>query len=184
MDCKISILSALVIPLLLTGCGSQDGFPSLARRDAERISGSAEPVTPSVQPMPETKPSPELETRLAQLVGDAKAAHENFLAQRDEVERIISANSGAVPASDGWSNAQVALASLEAARSEGPIALAELDRLYAEERIAHPEGPTAAAIAMSLAREEVQYWVKQQDADLDRANAVLAGSEPSADPPS
>lgn len=174
MDCKISILPTLAIPLLLGGCASQGDFPSLARRDAERVSGSAEPVLPSVEPMIEGEPSPELETRLAQLVEQARTAHETFIDRRDDAARVITKNADATPADDGWKDAQMALASLETARNDGMIALAELDRLYAEERIAHPEGMTSDADAIYLAREEVQYWARQQDADLGLAAAHLS----------
>jgi hypothetical protein len=156
------ILCALVT-LLVTGCTADTtNYPSLAKRPAERIYGSADvvPADPA-QPQPPAPPSPELVARLAQLTAEAEAAHRAFLAQRDETARRVAAAQGTAVASENWSVAAIALAELEAARSRAMISLAELDALYAAERIA---GGEAGAIA--AARDQVIALVRQEDAVL------------------
>jgi len=54
---------------------------------------------------------------------------------------------------------------LVALRSNALISLAELDQLYATERVAFPdEAPSPSAIELATARDEIQGWVKQEDA--------------------
>lgn len=150
------------LALLLAGCAADTtNYPSLARRPAERITGSAETVPADAAPQPPALPSPELSARLSQLVDQAQAAHRDFLAKRERASGLVGAARGAAVASESWSVASVALAELEAARSRAMIALADLDSLYAAERVAG--GPAAA---VGAAREQVIALVGEEDAVL------------------
>jgi len=120
---------AAALALSLSGCASAD-YPSLAIRPAERISGTAQPVTP--QPAPPTAPvvpSASVSGRAAQLVAQAQAAHRRFLGRRAETERLVGSARGSTVASEAWSVATIAVSGLESARSDAMIALAELDGL-------------------------------------------------------
>ena len=158
--------------LLLSACAASTDYPSLARRDVERVEGSATPAAGSANAIPTLPPaSADLTTRLASLVENAREAHARFASRRTAAERSV-AGAGA-RLSEGWSTAQVALSDLQGARSAALVALAELDRLYVDERQAHPEqvSPTAAAIA--TARDQVQAWVTEETSVIDRLNARL-----------
>jgi hypothetical protein len=170
---------AILPTLALAACGSDQGYPSLTKRPAERISGSAPcvagngaavlpPSAPVIPPPAEQlgPPNAELTARLGQLVDQAQAADRRFSDRRSAADRAIAAASGSAVASENWSVADIALADLESARNEATIPLAELDQLYAAERIAHyrVESPSAAAIA--AAREQVLEIVGRQDAVL------------------
>lgn len=169
---RFTLLCAMIaLPLCLAGCaaGSSD-YPSLAKRDAERVSGTADPVD-AIAPEttePPGSPSAALEDRLAGLVARARRAHDDFLSRRGRAEQAINESRGSASTSDGWTNAQVVLSSLQAARSDAVIALADLDLLYAEERLAFPEPPSPAALAIADARKQVQDLVTEQDATLAR----------------
>lgn len=152
--------SALAI--LLTGCAADTtNYPSLARRPAERVTGTAEADAAQPAPGLPALPSPELSARLAQLTGEAEAAHRDFVAKRDRATELVAAARGAAVASESWSVASIALAELEAARSRAMIALADLDSLYAAEGVAG--GPSAA---VGAARDQVIALVGQEDAVL------------------
>jgi hypothetical protein len=155
-------LACIALAILLTGCAADtSNYPSLARRPAERVTGSAEPAQAEPAPAPPALPSPELTARLAQLTAEAESAHRDFLARRDRAGQLVAAARGAAVASESWSIASIALAELEAARSRAMIALADLDSLYAAERVAG--GPAAA---VGAAREQVIALVSQEDAVL------------------
>jgi len=163
------------LALALPACTASGDYPSLARRDAERVSGIAEPVAP--QPPPPSSaapPSAQLEARLEGLVGQARAAHARFSGSRQRTERLIAAAGGAPIASESWSVASVALADLESARSNAMVALAELDQLYAAERIEHFESESSVAKAIARARDEVSAMVAEEDAVLARLRGRLA----------
>ena len=155
------VLTALALCLFLPACasGSAD-YPSLARRDAERL---AEQPQPAGAETPAPAPGPALEARLARLVNDAGAAHRRFSA-RTAAARTASARPGAsTRGGDAWINAQVALSALEAARSTTMVSLAELDRLYADARLAWDAGESPEAAAIARARTQVDGWAAEQD---------------------
>ncbi len=141
--------------MLLAGCtSSTDNFPSLARRDAERITGSAA-VVPALNPvLTESLPAGQLEAKVA----GARSAHARFLSRQDRATQLIVAARGAAQGGDAWSSASVALAELESARSEAMVALADLDELYAAARVA---GRDVATI--SAARDQVLALVEEED---------------------
>lgn len=155
--------------LAIAGCASDTAnYPSLARRDVERVKTAPPPAGP---PVAAPSPDASLPARLASLVADAREAHRRFGAARDRAERAVAAAAGAAVGSDAWATGSIALASLESARSQAMIALADLDALYANARIT--SSPDAAAIA--AARDEVSGLVTEEDAvviDLQRRSAA------------
>ncbi len=164
MNRATASLTALLLPFCLVACaGSKGAYPSLNKREVERVTGTAEPVAPDAQPAPPPQASVELQDRLAGLLGRAQQANERFHAHEAGARSAVSAAANAAVASEGWTRAQVALAELEAARSDAVISLAELDQLYAEERIAFPGPPTPIAETIAVTRNEVGRLVGQQD---------------------
>lgn len=158
---RSTLAAALCSCLLLSACGSAAGYPSLAKRPSERISGTAQPSAPAPTPPAPAPLSPEMEARLAQLVDRARAAHSAFTSGKAKADRLTGAARGAAVSSEAWVVATVALAELESRRSEAMISLAELDSLYAREKVDGGDGVSIAA-----ARDQVTAWVADEDAVL------------------
>lgn len=159
-------LTFVVVPLL-SGCGSNAGYPSLARRPAERITGSAAVVAPA--PAPVVQPDLATQSRLARLREMASTAHARFNAQVPAASRLVTAAVGAAVASESWSVASVALATLESRRSDAMIALADLDSLYTRDRVEGGDGTAIAAV-----REQVTAWVADEDTTLAQLRGRVA----------
>ena len=164
-----SAFAAALAALTLAGCASDTtNYPSLARRPVERAATlAAPPPAPSLTAAPE---DPALTVRLTALVEQARKAHQRFADERQSAERTVTAGSGASPGSEGWAVASVALASLESARSDAMIALADLDQLYAAARIAG-----SASDGIASARDEVSGWIGAEDAVLAALRGRLGG---------
>lgn len=159
----------------LSACASTGDYPSLARRDAERITGSAPVVAPEPPPAPPpAPPSSGLEGRLAGLVDQAGAAHQRFAARRGRTEQLIGQARGAAVASESWSVASIALAELESARADAMIALAELDSLFAAESVADYATPSTDPATIGGARDKVAAWIAEEDEVLSRLRGRLA----------
>jgi hypothetical protein len=156
---RYSILSVFVLAAV-SGCASSDDYPSLARRPIERLSGTAEPVAPASEPAP-TPVAPEVAGRLAALVAKAQTADAKFTARESEARRRVAAARAAAVGSEAWSVAMVALAALESARSDAMIALADLDAIYAADRVGGGDGAASGA-----ARDRVIALVARQDTVL------------------
>lgn len=155
--------------LTLAACAKDAGtYPSLARRPAERVSGTAPVVSPAPEatPMP---PPPELLDRLDRLVAEARSADARFRQNSPRTRALVSAASNAAIASESWAVATVALADLESQRSQAMIALADLDALYAAAAVA---GSDSSAVAR--AREQVIAMVGEEDAVLSELKSQLA----------
>ena len=157
---------AILFPLaLLAACASASGgkYPSLATRPGERVSGTAEPV-PVLAPPPATAATG---SRIAQLRAQARAAHARFGERRASAATLSAAAQGSAVASEAWSVAQVALASLEAARSEAMIALADLDSLYvsAKDQAALTDG-SGDVDAIGAVRDDVIALIGEEDSTL------------------
>lgn len=177
--CILTMISALP----LAACAIQKEYPSLAIRDAERITGVAEPVAaqkPDSAPPRPVQASPvqaganaQLTDSLARLVERAEAAHAAFAGKQDNVQKMVTAGGGAPVGSEGWAVANVALSDLEASRSETMIALAGLDHLYAEERLAHYEEETADAKAIAASRDRIAGWIDAENAVLSDLRARM-----------
>lgn len=169
-------LASLALPLTLASCASAPGaYQSLAKLDAERVSGTAKPAPPDTAPAPPPPVAPDLEARIAQLRAQALQAHRDFEARTESTGRTVAAAAGTQPPADRWIEAQVALAGLQALRSNAVIALAELDRLHADERLAEPQAETPSARAIAAARAEIDAWVVSQDSVIARLVAQLPG---------
>jgi hypothetical protein len=149
-----------VCALALTACSNdQGGFPSLARRPAERLNTPVTEATPSPDPTP-ALPDPVLLGRIAAFEAKAETAHERFVARTGQARALVSAAAGAPVASEAWAVATIALSELEAARSEAMIALADLDALYARAVVDGTDSPAlvkarAAVIALVGAEDRV-----------------------------
>ena len=161
-------LSTAAFILILPACAADTAnYPSLARRPAERASNVA-----TVAPAPiVTAPDPDLPARLTALVEQAREADARFASRRTQAERTVAAGSGAAPGSEGWAIASVALASLESARSDAMIALADLDQLYAAART--KSGSEWATIG--AARDQVTAWIGEEDRILAALRGRLPG---------
>lgn len=168
-------LAALSLPMLLSACASnpaRDDYPSLAIRDAERVTGTAQPVPadgkPDLAPV-----SASLDSRIAQALARASKAHSAFLAASPGASQLIATARGARSPADTWIAAQVALADLQSLRSDAVIAQADLDLLYADERAADPARITPAAHALSEAREAIDTMVAEQNRTIAGLAAQL-----------
>ena len=155
---------ALCASLLLPACSSPGDYPSLARRDAERIAGSVEPAAPEPRPpVPAAAPDGGLLVRLEGIEARARTADVRLRQQRPRAETLIAAASGAARGSESWSVATVALSGLESARSDAMLALAEVDALHAAERVAHPNEQSGDGLAITASRARVLEIVAAQD---------------------
>jgi len=156
-------LPVLAASLCLTACTSTAGqYPSLAKREAERVTGPANPAQ-SPEPAAMPFPDPELEGALAALVASASRAQRAFNAQQGPARRAIAVAQSSARGSDSWMQAHVELAELQASRSSAMIALTDLDALFTKERLAQPGALSPSAIAIAAARDEVEAIVAQQD---------------------
>ncbi|MBS0480614.1 MAG: hypothetical protein JSR96_00375 [Proteobacteria bacterium] len=155
-------LVLFVIPALALSACAKDagGYPSLARRPAERLSGTAPVVTPAPVETPAPVP-PELIGKLDGLLAKARSADALFRQHMPRTRALVAAASGAAVASESWSVATVALADLESQRSQAMIALADLDALYAAEGVRM--GDTSAIVT---ARDQVIALMRDEDAVL------------------
>lgn len=155
-----SVLPFVLFGSALAGCSTaSEDYPSLAIREAERVSGTMEAIPP--QPyIPPATPAGVVD-RLDQLVADAAGANEAFGAEAPGARTLVAAARGAQPGAESWARAQVALANLEASRSRAMIALADLDRLYVDAAV---EGAELERIA--AARDTVATQVEQQNAAI------------------
>jgi hypothetical protein len=169
-------LLPLALVLTLSACAAANDYPSLERRPAERQTGTARPVTPDAPPPPPAPASPELTTRLDQLVDQASAAHQRFAARRGNAERLVAAGGSGAPGSEGWAVATTALSDLESARSDAMLALAELDQLYAAEAVAAAEsGHRDAVDAIAAARDQVTALIGEEDRILSALRGRMRG---------
>ena len=154
--------SALLATILLGACASASAdYPSLAIRDAERMTGSAEAVVAVPDLAPPAPPSADLAARLAQLQGEAAAAHRAFRAAQGRTSVLVRAASRVAVGSESWAVATVALADLESSRSQAMIALADLDALYVAGEVGGGANP-----AVLQARDGVTALVAEEDAVL------------------
>ena len=120
---------ACMAGLVISGCAAPDGrYPSLAVRDAERVSGE---FTPQAQPtgVPVVQPD---SGRIDTAIASAKQANIKFLSQSDEVSALVAASRGTGQESDVRARALVGVASLTSLRGQTAGALSQLDALEAQ----------------------------------------------------
>lgn len=151
----------------LAGCAADtERFPSLALRDAERVSGSFEPTQGEA-----IRPSPlaaDTLASVAEITARAGSAHQDFLSSTPMASSLIEAASGTDSESNSWAAAQIALADLDAKRGATGTALADLDQFYADASLRFEERQQVAE-----ARSEVAQLVAIQDDQLDKLRAEL-----------
>lgn len=158
-----SLPLALLVSGALSACAATpDGYPDLGLRDAERVTGTAQPVAPAPYVPPAT-PAGVLD-RVSQLQAEARAADAAFRAEEQRSRAALAALGGAAEGSEAWAAGIAALADLEGLRSRGMVALADLDRLFVDAAV---EGAETAPLA--TAREEVAALIARQDATIAAA---------------
>ena len=161
--------------LALSACAAAPGrYPSLERRPAERITGSAAPASADAVPtaVPDA-PSADLATRVAQLLDQARAGQRGFAAKQAGAERAV-ASAGSL-GSESWATASTALAEIESIQGDAAQALAELDQLEATQQLTDAGAQTADVTAIAAAREEVAKIADQESAVIARLRERLAG---------
>jgi antitoxin (DNA-binding transcriptional repressor) of toxin-antitoxin stability system len=121
------VRAVLFLPLAIAACSNPSGpIPSLAPRAAEAI----DPRVPIPTAAPLGTLDPALEARLAQLLAEARAGDEAFVATAGEAERLAASADG--PAGESWIAAQQALSVLVAARGRTARALSDIDAIAAQ----------------------------------------------------
>lgn len=169
---------ALLMLPALGACATAGDYPSLAIRDAERAAMAGRiglATAPPAPLIPERTPLPSPASfdsaalgRIGPLTAAARSAHARFSGQVAAAQRQVAAGRGGNRDSDAWAAAQVALASLESARSQTAVPLADLEQLHAEAAIAGVPSDT-----LSAARREVLGLVRAEDATLARLRGQL-----------
>lgn len=160
-------LLILILAAHLAACtGQMAEVPSLGRRAAE-LADPAPP--PSV--VPDVPVSAADAARIRGWTESASAAHRAFLALADSRRGRIMAARGSARGSETWSGASVALAELQAARSQTMLPLAELDRFHITESTRDQANRNPALIA---AAQEAVARVEAMLAVEDREIAALA----------
>jgi len=174
-----SLAMGTALVATLSACAADTSrYPSLERRDAERMTGSASPVEPDIAPPPAPATPPTgLTERLAAIAAAAEDSHKTFQSRvapaRERVRRAAGAELGTL----AWADAEVALSSLESARSDTMFALADLDELLATGTVAQAEtGKPAGLPEISALREQITALVASEDAVLADVRAGLASS--------
>jgi len=166
MDFKRALLIAALLAPAAACTTAPDSYPSLAFREGERVDGTAEPA-PAAPYVPPT-PSGDVLDNVGRLAAEATSAHQAFVEEAARLGSTVSKGHGAQVGSDSWAQAQVALASLESARSKSLVALADLDRLYVGAAL---EGEELTRIAEL--REQVVALVSEEDATIERLGSGL-----------
>ncbi len=151
---------------LLAGCASADAdrFPSLALRDAERMTGQFTPTRPTEPPPPPVVSAVDL----ASIVENARAIHRNFLSEAPPALRLARSASGRDTINDQRSRALVAMAGLTTLHSQTVLALADLDKLEAEAATSF-----AATAEIQEAQSQVAALVAEQDETLAQVSGAL-----------
>lgn len=163
-----ALLAAAILAPALSACASDTTrYPSLAVRDAERMHGSVPaPDAPPPAPVP-TQPPADLPGRLAAISQSADAAHALFQQREAAARSRATAAARAEPGTLAWSDAEVALSSLESARSDTMFALADLDAMLAVGTVDEAESGVPAGLPLiEAARERVEALVAAEDAVL------------------
>ena len=171
----IRAVPCVIAALLLSACAGHVDYPSLARRDAERITGEAPPVG-AVPPPPVPLPPADgaITARLDQLVGQARDSHKRFGSKRQPTEQLVGRASGSAMGSESWAVASIALAELESVHSEAMMVMSALDEIHTEDVVAHYNTPSGDAPGIAAARDQVQAWIGEEDRVLDSMRGRLA----------
>ena len=156
--------TACLTCLILSGCAaSADRYPSLAVRDAERVSGEFTPAassTPAPAPSYTTDPD-----RISGAVEAAMNAHQQFEARGPATLSLVQEAGADLANEDARSRALVAMAGLRTLHGQTVGALANLDQLEIE-----AASVFAPVEDIRLAQSRIAQIVSEQDAVL----AILA----------
>jgi len=164
---RAPIILSVAAAMALTGCaGPSELYPSLSIRDAERVSGTFEPIEP--EPYVPAPIGAEVLRRIGTLRADAVRANDRFQAAAQRTRNTVAAARGVAPGGENWSVAQVALAELESSRSDGMIALAELDQLFVQASL-----DAAELSEIEEARSQVAALVASQDQTITALHSQL-----------
>lgn len=163
-------LLALLIATSLAGCsGQMTEVPSLGRRAAE--------LADAVVPAPVISDSALTAADAARLRGwteSASAAHRAFLVLADSRRGRLIAARGSAWGSESWSGASVALAELQAARSQTMLPLAELDRFHITESTRDQASRNPALIAAAQdAVARIETMLAAEDREIAGLAAML-----------
>jgi len=155
--------------LLLAACaGSDDRYPSLAIRDAERAVGE---FTPTQSGGSASTPVSALASvqDLKKIVDQATESHQAFITARPAASGLVRSARGSGAESDARARALVALADLASKRSETAIPMGDLDLLAAEARTTfapHEEIVAARALVAGLVSQQdralAELWAEMQ----------------------
>lgn len=152
--------SLVCATLSLAACAGDGGrYPSLATRRAERVEGSFTPPPVVLEPAP--MPDGTLGT-LGELEALARGAHSRFLARAPQARAAVAIARGVSPEDNRWGAAAVALADLDAIRSEAAVALGDLDLLFADASVGFTQRD-----AIGRTRSEVVALIAEQDRILN-----------------
>ena len=163
---------------LLPGCAGEDGrgYPSLAKRAVENADVDNAPVTESKAAPDEGDVAKNMafSRRLEDLSARVKGADTLFeLALAENAQRVRAARNAAV-LSENWVLAHIALGKIEKARSGSLIALAELDRLYADRLGVIYDGKAPGGTAeLETAIASASALVDRQNSEIDKLQAML-----------
>lgn len=159
----------LAASTLLGGCAAAVGgdSPSLAKRAIEGT-WNVPPAAP-LPAAPGALPA-DLAGRLAQWESQARTADAAFLAERPVAEQRVAAAVGAAVASEKWVSGQQALSRLIAVRAPVTGALADIDRLYVDRRVAEEIDGLPAIHAL---RTRLVELVAAEDVILSRLQSQL-----------
>ena len=150
---------ATLCALLLAGCaGASDAYPSLAIRDAERVSGKFTPVEPDSPPTPPVASDQDI----GSIALRARETHTQFMSEEQSARSTVRAARGQSMESSARSRAEVSLASLISLRGQTALAMAELDALQAE--AAATFAPTDG---IAVAQTQVASFLSEQNEVID-----------------
>ena len=153
--------AAICASALLAACaGDADRYPSLAIRDAERVSGVFGPVAAPPAVAPIVKPPSTGD--LAQFLATANESHQRFLQASERTRSLVSSAAERGIDTNVRQEALVALADLSTMRSDTATTLGDLDLMEAEAGIAFAD--TTQLISV---RQQLVEMIAKQDATLD-----------------
>ena len=163
---SITVVPPMLAALLLAGCaGNSERYPSLAVRDAERISGTLTPA-----PAPEAPATPvQTVEQIDDALGNAVASYQRFQAAQSDALALAQSASGSGSEEDVRARALIALADLTSIRSETALALADLDRLEIE-----AASEFAKLQDIHAAQARVERFVREQDAAIAAIDQALS----------
>lgn len=164
--------------LLVGGCGRLGRYPPLGLRPAELAYMNAASTPAQTEEAPGEATADTL-ARIDSLRTQARQAADTFAIRAKEAERLTAAARGTGTGGDAWAAATVAMASLDSARSDTAMPLADLDSLLVTKSLAAAETEDAAhkaeRDAVARADDDVAKLLGEEDARLAKLRAVMPG---------